>query len=135
MERFQATPGGGAEGRVNNERVLVGSLKFLEENGVTGATGTKLESMDLGMDGKHSWTMVFVAVNEKCVGAIAVGDWIKPTATTALDELRSEKLDVVMLTGDRKETANGVAQQLGIEKVEAEVRPQEKALVVQRLRS
>lgn len=135
VERFQATPGGGAEGRVNNERVLVGSLKFLEENGVTGATGTKLESMDLGMDGKHSWTMVFVAVNEKCVGAIAVGDWIKPTATTALDELRSEKLDVVMLTGDRKETANGVAQQLGIEKVEAEVRPQEKALVVQRLRS
>ena len=134
VEEFRATPGGGAEGKVNGERVLVGGFKFLEENGVNGTTGGKSLSMGFGMDGKYSWTAVYVAVGDKCVGSIALGDWVKPTTSGALEELRGEKVEVVMLTGDQKETAKHVAQQLAIEKVEAGVRPQEKAQVVDRFR-
>ena len=134
VEGFRAMPGGGAEGRVNGERVLVGSIEFLVENGVTGTTGGNLPSMGFGMDGKYSWTMVFVAVDNKFIGAITLGDWIKPTTPAALEELRRDGVDVVMVTGDQKETANFVARQLAIEKVEAAVRPPEKAAVVERLR-
>src|SRR5579859_1254135 len=134
VDEFRATPGGGAEGKVNGERVLVGSVRFMEENGVTGTTGGTALHMEFGMDRKYSWTRVYVAVGGKCAGAIALGDWVKPTTPRALEELRSEKVDVVMLTGDQKETAKLVARDLGIEKVEAGVRPQEKAQVVERFR-
>jgi len=134
VDEFRATPGGGAEGKVHGERVLVGSVRFMEENGVTGTTGGTALHMEFGMDRKYSWTRVYVAVGGKCAGAIALGDWVKPTTPRALEELRSEKVDVVMLTGDQKETAKLVARDLGIEKVEAGVRPQEKAQVVERFR-
>lgn len=134
VDEFHATPGGGAEGKVNGERVLVGSFEFLVENGVSATTGGNLTSMGFGMDGKYSRTMVFVAVDDKFIGAIALGDWIKPTTPAALEELQQENMDVVMVTGDQKEAANFVARQLAIEKVEAGVRPPEKAAVVERLR-
>jgi Cu+-exporting ATPase len=63
-----------------------------------------------------------------------LGDWVKPSTPAALAELRNEKVDVVMLTGDQKETARIIARELKIEKVEAGVRPQEKAEVVEKLR-
>jgi P-type Cu+ transporter len=129
---FHATAGGGAEGKVNGERVLVGSLKFLEENGVAGTTSDWSLSMGFGMDGKYSWTMVFVAVGDKCIGVIGLGDSVKATTPEALEELRQEKVDVVMLTGDQKETASHVARELNIEKVEAGVRPEGKAAVVEK---
>ena len=131
---FNATPGGGAEGKVNGERVLVGSVKFLEEKGVTGTTSDWSLRMELGTDGKYSWTTVFVAVGDKCIGVIGLGDSVKETTPEALQELRKEKIDVVMLTGDQKETAKHVARELNIEKVEGGVRPQEKAGVVEKYR-
>jgi len=134
VEEFRATPGGGAEGKIGGERVLVGSMRFLEENGISGTTGGTSLHMEFGRDGKYSWTHVYVAVGNKCVGAIALGDWVKPSTPAALAELRNEKVDVVMLTGDQKETAGIIARELKIEKVEAGVRPQEKAEVVERLR-
>jgi len=134
VEEFRATPGGGAEGKIGGERVLVGSMRFLEENGIRGTTGGTSLHMEFGRDGKYSWTHIYVAVGNKCVGAIALGDWVKPSTPPALAELRNEKVDVVMLTGDQKETARIIARELKIEKVEAGVRPQEKAEVVERLR-
>jgi len=134
VEEFRATPGGGAQGKVNGENVFVGSVRFLEESGVRATTGGSSLHMGFGMDRKYSWTAVYVAVRDKCIGAIALGDSVKPTTQAALDELRSEKVDVVMLTGDQKETAKIVARELGIEKVEAGVRPEGKAEVVERFR-
>jgi Cu+-exporting ATPase len=134
VEEFRATPGGGAKGKVNGELVLVGSSRFLEENAVIGMTEKTTPSVGFGMKDKYSRTIVFVAVEGKCVGTIAVGDWVKPTTAAALEELRRENIDVLMLTGDRIETAKDVARRLAIEKVEAGVRPHEKAQVVERFR-
>jgi len=135
VEEFRATPGGGAEGKINGERVLVGSLHFLQEKGTNGTAGSSLPSLDFGMSGIYSATIVFVAVNDQLAGAIALGDWIKESTPRALKELRAENVDVVMLTGDQRETAMQVARELGIDKVEAGVRPQGKAQVVERFQS
>src|SRR6267154_2050050 len=135
VEEFRATPGGGAEGKINGERVLVGSLHFLQEKGTNGTTGSSLPSLDFRMSGIYSATIVFVAVNDQLAGAIALGDWIKESTPRALKELRAENVEVVMLTGDQRETAMQVARELGIDKVEAGVRPQGKAKVVERFQS
>jgi len=133
VDKFQATLGGGAAGTVNGERVLAGSIRFLEENGVNTATGGTLLHIEYGEVGISSKTFVFVAINNQMVGAIALGDLVKGTTSGALKELREEEVEVVMVTGDQKGTAMRVARELGIEKVEAGVRPQEKARVVEKL--
>ena len=134
IEEFQSTPGGGAEGKVNGEHVLVGSLRFLEERKVKGPVEGNLAGLSFELDGQYSTTAVFVAIGKKIVGAIALGDRVKGSTQKALQELRGEDVDVAMLTGDRKATAMRVARELGIETVEAELRPQDKAAAVNRFR-
>jgi len=135
VEEFRATPGGGAEGRVNGDRILVGTLKFLEQHGVVVTAGNKLGSLDSGMSGKFSFSIVFVAVNHELAGAIALGDQIKASTPEALQELRREEISLTMLTGDLASSANFVAQQLHIENVQAQLQPSQKAEAVQRLRN
>jgi Cu+-exporting ATPase len=133
-EEFLATPGGGAEGRVLEDRVLVGTRKFLEERGVKGATEEKLSGMGIGVDGAASISFVLVAVNGRLAGAIALADFIKESAPEALRALQEQGVRIVMLTGDLQTTAKAIAKQLGIVEVQAEVRPQQKGEVVKRLR-
>jgi Cu+-exporting ATPase len=133
-EEFLATPGGGAEGRVLEDRVLVGTRKFLEERGVKGATEEKLSGMGIGVDGAASISFVLVAVNGRLAGAIALADFIKESAPEALRALQEQGVRIVMLTGDLQTTAKTIAKQLGIAEVQAEVRPQQKGEVVKRLR-
>src|SRR5438552_4197854 len=134
VSEFGATSGGGAEGRVLEDRVLVGTLRFLKERGVKGATGETLPGVDFGIERRASMSFVFVAVNEHLAGMIVLTDFIKESTPEALKALQKEGVQIVMLTGDLETTAKSIAQQLGIEKVEAEVLPQQKSEIVKRLR-
>jgi Cu+-exporting ATPase len=127
---FRATPGGGAEGRVQNDAVWIGTLTFLRQRGVD----TSIAEDDPSLKASTAATLVFVAVNRKLAGAFALADPIKASAAAAIRELRGEGIDIVVATGDRREVAERIARDLGIDRVEAEVQPQQKAEIVTRLR-
>jgi len=130
---FRATPGGGAEGRVLQDRVLVGSGRYLQQQGVKQGTGQTLYGGH-GVDGIAATSLVAVAVNDQVVGVIALADSVKESTLDALKALRKDSVRIVMATGDLKSTASRIAEQLGIEEVEAEIRPQQKAELIKRLR-
>src|SRR5438093_1923758 len=129
-----ATFSGGAEGRVVEDRILVGNLRILESDGVTGATGEKLPAVDFGIDRTASVSFVFVAVNERLAGMIALTDFVKESTPEALKALREQGVQIVMLTGDLEATAKSIEKKMGSEKVEAEVLPHQKSKIVKRLR-
>src|SRR5207302_897978 len=135
VAEFRAIPGGGVEGKVLGDRVLVGTGKFLKEKGVVGATGEKPSSMEFGFDRTFAATFVLVAVNEKLAGAIALADLMKESAEQAMKALQDEGLRIVLVTGDRKDSAKMVADKLGIAEVHAEVLPAGKSEVVKQLKS
>src|SRR6266478_1343070 len=135
VSEFQASPGGGVEGRVLGDKVRVGTLKFLQEQGVNAATGANIPGMDFGVERTAASTVVFVAVNEKLAGAFALSDLMKESTPEAIRALQDEGLRIVILTGDRKDAAKVIAEKLGIEEVEGEVLPQQKAEIVKRLKS
>jgi len=135
VSEFQASPGGGVEGRVLGDKVRVGTLKFLQEQGVNAATGANIPGMDFGVERTAASTVVFVAVNEKLAGAFALSDLMKESTPEAIRALQDEGLRIVILTGDRKGAAKVIAEKLGIEEVEGEVLPQQKAEIVKRLKS
>lgn len=130
---FHATPGGGAEGRVLEDRVVVGSGRFLQERGVKLGTGQTLRG-GLGVDGIAATSFVAVAVNDEVAGVIALADPVKESTSDALEALQTDAVRIVMATGDLKSTATRIAQQLGIKEVEAEIRPQQKAELIKLLR-
>jgi Cu+-exporting ATPase len=120
--------------------VLIGNPKLLRERGVSSADsndgGAGRGSLDgradaLAAEGK---TAVFVAVGGRLAGVLAVADEIKPESAEAVRELRSQGLEVVMLTGDNSRTAGAVARAVGITRVLAEVLPEGKAAEVERLK-
>jgi P-type Cu+ transporter len=125
---FHATAGGGAEGRVENKIILVGTLKFLETRGVNISLAKAQPTAN------DTATTSCVAIDEKLVGAISLSDPIKPSAEAAIRELRADGIHIVVATGDRREVALRVARELGIDQIEAEVQPQQKAEIVKRLR-
>lgn len=128
---FDSVTGKGVAGVVNGRRVALGNLKMMES---VGATVGDLEARanDLRKDGA---TALFVAIDGKAVGAIAVADPIKATTQDALRALRDSGLRIVMLTGDNKTTALAVAAKLDIDEVEAEVLPQHKNHIVKKMRA
>jgi P-type Cu+ transporter len=130
MTGFDSPLGKGAVGMVDQRQVALGNAKFLAELGVSlGALGAEAES--LRGDGA---TAIFLAVDGKPAGIIAIEDPIKPTTPQALAALAMEGLRVIMLTGDNSTTARAVARRLGIASVEADVLPEQKSAVVERLR-
>jgi P-type Cu+ transporter len=133
---FRSYTGGGVEGRVIDDRVAMGSLNFLEERGIStihGPDGQHLH-LDFGVTSPSSMSTVFVAIEGKIAGAIAITDALKETTAEAIKALRTEGLRLVMLTGDRRESAAMIAKQLGLMEIEAEVRPEQKAAVIERLK-
>jgi Cu+-exporting ATPase len=134
VTEFRATPGGGAEGRILNDVVRVGTAKFLLELGVNTARYEKRISLGLGVDGATALTRVFVAVNQEVIGAIVLRDFVKETTPEAIRALQEDGVRIVMLTGDQKTSAESIAKQVGIDEVRAEVLPQQKAEIVQQLR-
>ena len=131
VSEFHARPGGGVQGRVAGKTVAAGTAIFLRELGVDmrAADGTGAQG-----SGSSAVTPVYAAVDGRVAGAILLADSIKPSTPEAIRALRAEGLRIVMLTGDRRETAVNVARELGIEQVEAEIQPAQKEEVVRRLR-
>ena len=132
---FRATPGGGVEGQVLGDRVLVGTPKFLQKRGLLSATAANQQNlkMDVGVERAASISQVFVAVNEKLAGVLALTDVMKDSTPEAVEALRREGLRIVMLTGDRKASASMIAAQLKISEVESEVSPERKGEIVKKL--
>src|SRR5258707_1881073 len=133
---FRAIAGGGVEAMLQGDRVLIGSPKFLEGRGIRETTDPSHKEMRLesGSGRTFSSTVVGVAINGKIAGAIAFRDFLKETTPEAINALRAEGLQLVMLTGDRRESAAMIAKELGLTEIEAEVRPEQKAAVIERLK-
>ncbi len=128
---FDSPAGKGAVGMVDRSRVALGNAAFLSELGIATAA-MDAEAERLRRDGA---TAIYVALDGKLAGVIAIADPVKETTPAALAALRQDGLRVVMLTGDNRTTAEAVARHLGIDEVEAEVLPDRKAAVVERLRA
>ena len=126
---FQSHTGRGVSGRVDGKNVLIGNEKLFEENGVF-ETGLTQKAEELRRGGQ---TVILIAVDRQAAGLIGIADSIKASAAPALSELKSEGLRLVMLTGDSRASAEAVAKTLGIEEFEAEVLPDKKSEMVQRL--
>ncbi len=127
---FDAPAGKGALGTVEGQRVAVGSGKFLAERGIATET-LQQEAERRREDGA---TVVFVAAADRLAGFVAIADPVKPTTAAALAGLRAQRIAVVMLTGDSPATARAIAKKLGIEDFAAELLPEQKGAVVERLR-
>ena len=128
---FESVTGKGVMGQMDGHAVAIGNDKLLREAGVDHAALDEAAA-PLRADGA---TTMFIAVDGRAAGVIAVADPIKASTRDALDSLRAAGVRIVMLTGDNRTTAEAVANRLGIEEVEAEVLPQDKHDIVQRLRS
>jgi Cu+-exporting ATPase len=127
---FDSPVGKGASGMVEQRRVVLGNANFLDEIDIaTAALGDAAEK--LRQDGA---TAIFLAVDGKVAGVIAIADPVKPTTPAALRALASEGVRVVMLTGDNRTTALAVARRLDITEVEAEILPEQKSAVIEKLR-
>src|SRR5690606_30177017 len=116
---FEAVPGHGIKAHVDGQDVWVGNRRLLE-----GLTVDEQAAERLEQDGK---TAMFIAVDGKYAGLIAVADTIKDSAKAAVEEMKRMGLRVVMLTGDQQRTADAIARQVGIDEVVAGVLPAEKA--------
>ncbi len=131
VEGFASPAGKGVSGRVEGRSLLLGNASFLRESGVDVA-GADAKADALRQDGA---TVVLLAVDGKVEGLLSVSDPIKETTPEALKRLHEAGLHIVMLTGDNRRTAASVAARLGIDAVEAEVLPEDKARIVQRLKA
>jgi len=127
---FDSPSGKGAIGMVERKRVVLGNAAFFAELKLSTA-GLNGQAEELRHDGA---TAIFVAIDGRAAGVIAIADPVKPTASAALKALRDDGIDIVMLTGDNRTTAQAVAAKLGITNVEAEVLPDQKSAVIERLR-
>src|SRR6266699_2565349 len=127
---FDAPAGKGVVGTVEGRRLALGNARFLAELKISTAA-LEGEAERLRRDGA---TAVFLAVDGKVSGILAIADPVKSTTPAALQALTQEGTRVVMLTGDNKTTAQAVARRLGITEVEAEVPPDQKSAVVEKLR-
>ena len=128
---FNTIPGHGVTGKVEGRDVALGNAKLLERLGAAaGPLAAKAE--ELRADGQ---TVMFVVVDGKVAGILGVADPIKETTPEALDALRADGIEVVMLTGDSRTTAKAVAAKLKLDKVEAEVLPERKGEIVKKLQA
>ena len=128
---FDSPVGKGVIGTVEGQVVVSGSAKFLAEHGIdTSPLAASAETQR-----QHAATVIFVGLSGKFAGFVAIADPIKASTPAALRALKAAGVRVVMLTGDGKTTAQAVGRQLGIDEVIAEVFPEDKAAVVQRLQS
>ncbi|MEW6047177.1 MAG: copper-translocating P-type ATPase, partial [Bacillota bacterium] len=125
-EGFEAIPGHGARARVEGHEVLVGNLKLLRERGVNRASIEALAERARELQGAGR-TAVYVAVDGRAGGVLAIADVIRETAKEGVRRLREMGVEVAMLTGDNRATAERIARELGIETVFAEVLPAQKA--------
>ena len=128
---FQAVPGRGITARLNGSEVKLGNAAFMSENG-TDLGELEEQAEELSREGK---TIVYALEGNELLGLIAVADTTKPMAAETVHALKDMGVEVVMISGDRRSTAESVARQLGVDRVLAEVLPGDKAAEVARIQS
>jgi Cu+-exporting ATPase len=130
-QEFEAIAGSGVQGYVSNQWVQIGTQRWMNELGIE--TNALQEHWDrLEYLGK---TVIWIAVNNKIQGIMGIADAVKPSSENAIRALQKMGLEVVMLTGDNRRTAEVIAREVGIKRVLAEVRPDQKAETVEQIQS
>lgn len=132
VKDFRSVTAGGVVGTVGERVVMVGKPDFLRDEKVTDLEPLETSAVKLQEDGKSA---MFVAIDGKAAGVLAVADPIKATTAEAIKDLHALGLKLVMLTGDNRRTAAAVAKQLGLDSVEAEIEPAGKVAHVKKLRA
>jgi Cu+-exporting ATPase len=129
VSEFRSVTGMGVTGTVDGRVVSIGNLRHMDALGIeAGALAARAE--DLRRAGQ---TVMFVAIDRRAAGLVGVADPIKPTTQDAIAALHRERVTIVMLTGDNRTTAEAVGRAVGIDRVEADVLPDQKAAVIKRL--
>ena len=129
ISNFKAIPGHGIQVEIEGKVILLGNKKLMTENSIEiGDLGVKSDK--LANEGK---TPMYIAINNKLEGIIAVADTVKPSSKEAIENLHKMGIKVAMITGDNKKTADAIAKQVGIDIVLAEVLPEDKANEVKKL--
>ena len=132
VKDFRSVTAGGVAGNVAGRTVMIGKPDFLRNEKITGLESLETSAKKLQEEGK---TAMFVAIDGKPAGILAVADPIKATTVEAIAQLHKLGLKLVMLTGDNRRTAAAVAKQLGLDAVEAEIEPAGKVAHVKKLRA
>ena len=130
VKGFEATPGQGARGRINGIEIAVGNEGMMQ--GISPSPAQREEAEEIASAGR---TAVWVAMDGRITGLIGVADALRESSATDIGHLKRLGLELVMLTGDHRNTAEAIASQVGIERVEAEVLPADKAGVIRSLQS
>ena len=129
LDSFEALPGRGVGASIDGRAVLVGNAVLMRENGVD----TSALDQDVSRLQREARTAVLVAVDGQMLGALAIGDQLKPSSRQAIAALKARGLEVAMITGDNRGTATAIAEEVGITRVYADVLPADKAAVVKQL--
>ena len=129
VDKFEQIPGQGIRGEVEGQLCLAGNRRMMEANHIEGSA-LLAQGEALAEDGK---TPLYFALDGKLIGLIAVADIVKPTSAQAIAELSNMGIEVVMLTGDNAKTAEAIRRQVGVDRVVAEVLPQDKEREIRRL--
>ncbi len=131
VESFAAEPGKGLRATISNRAVHIGSPRFLSENDID----ISPLAADISRLQAQGHTVVLLALDNSLAGAIAIGDTVKSSSSQAIGALQARGLDVALITGDNRQTADAIARQVGIKRVMAEVLPADKAAAVQQLQA
>lgn len=129
LDKFMAIPGHGIEVVIDGNEILLGNKKLMTSKNID-LVDLEFKSDKLASEGK---TPMYVAINNKISGIIAVADVVKENSAKAIKKLHDMGIEVVMITGDNKKTAKAIASQVGIDRVLAEVLPQDKSMEVKKL--
>lgn len=129
VDSFNAVPGHGIKSIVDGKNIILGNGKFMRENDVD-LNDMENKSHQLASQGK---TPMYIASDNKLLGIIAVADTVKKNSKKAIEKLHSMGIEVAMITGDNKKTADAIARQVGVDRVLAEVLPEDKANEVKKL--
>lgn len=130
VEDFESITGKGITGRIDGKRILLGNAKLMAENDIEFSAEGKADELR----GKGQ-TVMLIGIDGKAAGLIGVADTIRDSAKAAIDELHRQNIEVVMMTGDNEMTARAVASSLGIDKVFADVLPEQKAEKIKQLQA
>jgi Cu+-exporting ATPase len=131
VDAFEAIPGHGIEVTIDHTKVLIGNKKLMDDRKIS-LTALKEKSDLLASEGK---TPMYIAMNDSLAGIIAVADVVKESSAKAIKKLQSMGIEVAMITGDNRKTAEAIAKQVGIDRVLAEVLPQDKSNEVKKLQA
>ncbi len=129
-EDFDSLTGRGVIGRIKRQNIVLGNVMLMEEKAID-VTLFSRQADELRAEGA---TVIFIAVNDQVVGLLVIADPIKKTTADAIDQLQKQNMQIVMLTGDNRRTAEAVAKTLRIAEVEAEILPEDKGKIVRKLR-